>query len=199
MQQDATVPASLQHLAQANTTAEEYTLLMHFLDEVFPLQYPLYQPHIFEGGRGWLLALLLRTKPLYYAALALSSYHRRMSINQIISERCRAKSFVQQASQLEACLIEVQRAMKTVDHFIQHGPSGDGMGMVSSIVQLVFFEVTSLEMDFGAMLTYVLALRWRGWYMEDASERSNRHVPPKLPRRTRSSWSITIVKGEATR
>lgn len=55
--------------------ASEAMLLMHFLDNVFPLQYPMYHPTVVSGGRGWFLSLLLRTKPLYHAALALSSYH----------------------------------------------------------------------------------------------------------------------------
>ena len=121
--------------------AEDYTLLMHYLDEVFHLQYPMYKPHIFEGGRGWLLALLLRTKPLYHASLAISSYHRRLSIYHQISERCRTLSVIQQARQVEACLTEVQNALKSINHFIQHGTPNDGLGMVSSIVQLIFFEV----------------------------------------------------------
>jgi hypothetical protein len=50
-------------------------LLMHYLDFVFPLQYTFYQPHSSEGGRGWYLSLLTRTKPLYNAALSLAAYH----------------------------------------------------------------------------------------------------------------------------
>jgi hypothetical protein len=135
-------------------SVEEYTLLMHFLDEVFPLQYPMYRPHIFEGGRGWLLGLLLRTKPLYHASLALSSYHRRMSIHEKLSERCRALSFVRQGEQLQACLVEVQHAIRSVDRFVQHGAPSDGMGVVSSIVQLVFFEVNFMLYENRSMLTH---------------------------------------------
>jgi hypothetical protein len=55
--------------------ANEAVLLMHYLDNVFPLQFPMYKPSFIDGGRGWFLSLLLRTKPLYHAALALASFH----------------------------------------------------------------------------------------------------------------------------
>jgi hypothetical protein len=47
---------------------------MNYLDNVFPLQFNCYVPPATELGRGWLLALLTRTKPLFHAALALSAY-----------------------------------------------------------------------------------------------------------------------------
>jgi hypothetical protein len=59
------------------TLEEEEGLLMHYLDYVFPLQFRFYQPSPLEGGRGWLLSILLRTKPLYYAAITLSAFHRQ--------------------------------------------------------------------------------------------------------------------------
>ncbi|OBT67210.1 hypothetical protein VE03_02777 [Pseudogymnoascus sp. 23342-1-I1] len=52
-------------------------LLMHYLDHVFPLQFPVYRPTVVAGGRGWLLSILTTTKPLYYAAISLAAYHRR--------------------------------------------------------------------------------------------------------------------------
>lgn len=53
----------------------ETTLLMNYLDHVFPVQFNCYTPPVTELGRGWLLALLTRTKPLYHAALALSAFY----------------------------------------------------------------------------------------------------------------------------
>jgi hypothetical protein len=53
----------------------EAELLMHYLDHVFPLQFPFYKHSATKGGRGWLLSLLMQLKPLYHAALSVSSYH----------------------------------------------------------------------------------------------------------------------------
>jgi hypothetical protein len=54
---------------------EEASLLMHYLDSVFPLQFPFYKHSAVKGGRGWLLSLLMQLEPLYHAALSVSSYH----------------------------------------------------------------------------------------------------------------------------
>lgn len=75
----------------------EANLLMHYLDVVFPLLFRFYNPLVSEGGRGWLLMILLRTKPLFHAALSLSAYHaQKMSIsaemdasNDLLSELMR--------------------------------------------------------------------------------------------------------------
>lgn len=107
---------------------------MNFLDHVFPLQFPMYKPGILEGGRGWLLALLLRMKPLYHAALALSVHHRRTTMLAKISDPCRVALLVEQERHLEICI-------KLVNMFAQGGCPKNGLGIVNAVIQLVFFEV----------------------------------------------------------
>lgn len=48
---------------------QEANLIMHYLDNVFYIQFQFHTPVVAEGGRGWILSLLTRTKPLYHAAL----------------------------------------------------------------------------------------------------------------------------------
>src|SRR5690242_10230425 len=115
-------------------SADAAVLLMHFLDVVFPLQYPLYKLRIMEGERGWLLALSLRTKPLYHAALALSAYHRRAIMLAETSHPCRVAALVQQEKHLEICI-------KSVNQFTQNSWPNNGLGIATSVVQLVFYEV----------------------------------------------------------
>jgi hypothetical protein len=124
----------------SSVSAEESTLLMNFLDEIFPLQYPVYKPELLEGGRGWLLHLLLRTKPLYHAALALSSYHLMISGFSMISSECRVFSVVRKEERLAMCLQEVQRTIRDVQVFMKER-SHNALGLLASVVQLVFFEV----------------------------------------------------------
>lgn len=54
---------------------EESTLLMHYLDHVFPLQYFYYSDKTW--ARGWLLWLLSKNGPLYRASLSLAALHLR--------------------------------------------------------------------------------------------------------------------------
>ena len=114
--------------------ADESVLLMHFLDSVFPLQYPMYKPGILEGGRGWLLAVVLRTKPLYHAALALSAYHRRTVTLAKTSRSYRVATLVQQEKHLEICI-------NAINQSAQNSCPKNGLGIVTSVVQLAFFEV----------------------------------------------------------
>jgi len=68
-------PSTLEGDCQAN-------LLMHYLDVVFPSQFPFYNPTPEEGGRGWLLIMIVRTKPLYHAALSTAAYHLQTQNSQ---------------------------------------------------------------------------------------------------------------------
>jgi len=55
---------------------QEACLLMHYLDQVFPWQFPYHDSRSRLGNRGWLFLLLIQRGPLYHAALSLSSLHR---------------------------------------------------------------------------------------------------------------------------
>lgn len=63
----------------ATTTPEmtfrEAQLLVHYLDYIFPLQYPYYKDEPSLGGRGWLFWLLMKRGPLHQAVLTLSALH----------------------------------------------------------------------------------------------------------------------------
>lgn len=115
-------------------------MLMHFLDTVFPLQYPMYKPSAIDGGRGWLLSLLLRTKPLYHASLALSAYHRG-TIFLATNSPCSTFSTVDKEKHLAICLSEFQQAIKDVGQWVSSACPSNSLGLMACVIQLVFFEV----------------------------------------------------------
>ncbi len=119
--------------SKARVSAEESVLLMHYLDCVFPLQYPLYKSESL-AGRGWLLTLLLGTKPLYHGALALSAYHRRTSISQNLSQARRLAMQIQQEQNLEI-------GIKMANMAAQNSCPKNGLGIAMAVVQLFFHEV----------------------------------------------------------
>jgi hypothetical protein len=137
---------------------------MHFVDTVFPLQYPMYRPSILEGGRGWLLSLLLRTKPLYHASLALSAYHRGTVLLAASHGACNASHTVVREKHLAICLSEFRQAIKDVDHWISQKCPTNSLGLMACVIQLVFFEVRHLnERRRNSLLTSYIAFRepWR--------------------------------------
>ncbi|KAG4437455.1 hypothetical protein IFR05_007060 [Cadophora sp. M221] len=119
---------------------DETVLLMHFLDHVFPLQHPI-KPDIADGGRSWLLSLLLRTKPLYHASLALSAYHRGKVLIQA-RECCAHHSLIDQEKHLAASLEELKLAIRNVGEMtmLKACPK-DSLGLMASVVQLIYFEL----------------------------------------------------------
>jgi C6 transcription factor Pro1 len=122
----------------SSLTAEHSLSLMLFLDNVFPLQYPIHQWTIKHGGRGWLLSRILQTKPLYHAALAFSAYHRRLIQVADLGPSCKTAALAHEEEHLDACI-------KSMHHFVQcsAGNFGTGLnlGILTSAVQLFFLEV----------------------------------------------------------
>ncbi|KAK7419253.1 hypothetical protein QQX98_003405 [Neonectria punicea] len=59
-----------------NTDFREAQHLVHYLDYIFPLQFPYYVDDPDLGGRGWLFWLLTKSAPLRQAALTLSALHQ---------------------------------------------------------------------------------------------------------------------------
>ncbi|ESZ99031.1 hypothetical protein SBOR_0565 [Sclerotinia borealis F-4128] len=124
-------------------TGNEAALLMHFLDNVFSLQYPMYKPEVAEGGRGWLLSLLLKTKPLYHASIGLSAYHRGVVLRGISHGACTKPSIAEQEGHLAICLTEFQDAFRLAQKSVSDYSicPDNGLEIMACVVQLVFFEL----------------------------------------------------------
>ena len=60
----------------------ELSLILNYLDNIFPLQYYFYQSGNSDRGRGWLLSLLLRAKSSYFTALAFSCLSQLLLFHQ---------------------------------------------------------------------------------------------------------------------
>ncbi|OBT40316.1 hypothetical protein VE00_10424 [Pseudogymnoascus sp. WSF 3629] len=67
-----TALAGMNRLASGGET--EDMLFMHYLDQVFYIQYPFFDAHK-KQKRGWLLSILKGVKSAYHASLALSEHH----------------------------------------------------------------------------------------------------------------------------
>ncbi|KAH6987660.1 fungal-specific transcription factor domain-containing protein [Ilyonectria sp. MPI-CAGE-AT-0026] len=120
--------------------ASEAVLLMHFLDNVFPLQFPMYQSGIAEGGRGCFLSLILRKKPLLHAVLCLSVYHRETVL--AASSASRGEVNWDRLEEHHAiCLAELQKAIGNMDRSVSESCTKDGLGIAASMMQLIFFEL----------------------------------------------------------
>ena len=121
----------------------ESTLLMNYLDHVFPLQFNCYVPPVVELGRGWLLALLTRTKPLYHAALALSAFY----IHSVILKtgkgrtRCMHNHWEAMKSYHALAFQELQIQISASNHGEKVASLKENIEILACIIQLISFEV----------------------------------------------------------
>ena len=139
---------SLQDNRQASSVppipTNEAVLLMHFLDNVFPIQYPMYKPTVVEGGRGWFLSLLLRTKPLYHAALALSSFHTGTAIYGAAQIRAGEnwRGCPEEEKHIQIALIAFREELENIGTWMQTRCPRDSLGFLGCTIQLIYFEVS---------------------------------------------------------
>ena len=131
-------------MQSSSLQGREAELLMHFLDHVFPRQYPAYKPSLFQGGRGWLLSLLMRTKPLYHAALSLSAYDQQSSLLLPQYRVCNKISWSDLERHHSLCLQELRHDIQALGKWLENRCFRSGVGVLASVVQLIFFEVYNL-------------------------------------------------------
>ncbi|KAF4627672.1 hypothetical protein G7Y89_g10480 [Cudoniella acicularis] len=94
---DGPPPGLLPANAASYVASHESVLLMHYLDKVFPQQFLFYESSLEEGGRGWLLTLLMNCKPLFHAACSLAAYHRQITycLREGMAKPCFSKEALQ--------------------------------------------------------------------------------------------------------
>lgn len=132
----------------------EAELLMHYLDHVFHLQFRFHSPSVRTGGRGWLLWLLIRTGPLYHAALSLSALHQHVILhrkeNADHSETSDhfSTTFHELNEYHGRTLQELQVCLQTSQTDTGHPDVGRQIEILACGVQLISFQVsTSLSLS----------------------------------------------------
>ena len=126
-------------------------LLMHYLDVVFPSQFPFYNPPASEGGRGWLLLIILRTRPLYHAALSMAAYHQKTQNCELV--KLQTLDHLALDKLLSHHSLAIRELREHLEFFRQAECSESLQGnieVLGCIVLLISLEVRSLT-DFPAL------------------------------------------------
>ncbi|KAK0755707.1 hypothetical protein N5P37_011739 [Trichoderma harzianum] len=84
---------------------DEASLLMHYLDYVFPYQYPFSEKG--NWSRGWLLWLLSKNGPLYRASMGLAALHRRSLQGGIESHHLELEFHTKALRQLQEFIVSL--------------------------------------------------------------------------------------------
>jgi hypothetical protein len=130
----------------------ETTLLMNYLDHVFPLQFSCYTPPVTELGRGWLLALLTRTKPLYHIALALSAFYMHAVLQITGRTQCINGYWEVMRTNHEKAFSELQVHLRE----LRGGDLKATIEIVACVIQLISFEVSNTFIAFMGLERSVL-------------------------------------------
>ena len=102
------------------------SLLMHYLDEVFHVQFPFYNvPN--RGSRGWLLSTIRRTRSVYYATLALSQCHLESAAECPLSLPSKASHLKLAEESLEAIQGEIGKSST--------------LPRITCVLQMLFYRV----------------------------------------------------------
>jgi hypothetical protein len=110
---------------------------MNYFDYVFPLQFSSYTPLMTKLGRGWLLTLLIQTKPLYHTALALSGFYMYSVLLKAGRARCINGNWEAMKMNYEKAFSELQIPLRSlrVGDFKRTGETA------ACVIQLTSFEV----------------------------------------------------------
>jgi hypothetical protein len=126
---DYTLPQALK--------GREASLLMYYLDHVFPIQARMYNPTAVEGGRGWLLSLLLQTPPMYHMTLAMSAHcFEMLELPNGAKERKQAS-----LAQLGSALQNLQQYIRVYSQQKETRSVEDNTKVLGCILQMIAFIV----------------------------------------------------------
>jgi hypothetical protein len=127
----------------ATVNEREASLLMHYLDYVFPIQFPFYKPSASEGGRGWLLGIILGTRPLFHVVLSLSAYHMQSSPSRDILKECDLNVLEDLDKHHTLALTELRRHIYDLENVQSTRDTAQQVEILTCVIQLVSFEVSS--------------------------------------------------------
>jgi len=116
---------------------------MQYLDHIFPLQFPFYKPSVSEGGRGWLLDLILRTRPLFHAVLSLKLCHMQSSQSLENLNKCDPNILEETDKHHTLALSELRSHIDGLELSTGSVNVARKIEILACMLQLVSFEVSS--------------------------------------------------------
>ncbi|TGO40574.1 hypothetical protein BHYA_0035g00480 [Botrytis hyacinthi] len=151
---------------------QEASLMMHYLDHVFFIQFRFHTPSL-SSGRGWLLSLLTKTKPLYHAALSLSAFHRQ----SLLLEQESGQAEIDYLHELQH---HYDLALKGLQDFIQtNNKNASEQGAFDGNIQILacMIQLISFELFNGGVSNWQVHLRAASELILVLHEVSNGSIP----------------------
>ncbi|CAI6335256.1 unnamed protein product [Periconia digitata] len=134
--------------------------LMFYFDHFFPFLFPFYKPPLLEGGRSWIMELVVYNQAMWHTTLCLSSYFVSVAFDGAISEKTLCKSLA-----WDKLLKQMNITFQMLQHDLHEVTSNDtpksivkASRIMGSIIQLQRFEISignseSCQQHLGAAIT----------------------------------------------
>ena len=127
----------------ASNGNRESILIMFYLESVLPFLFPFYQPSLLQGGRSWILEMMVSSPVVRQATLCQSSYYFSL-----------ARGMVNYDGAWEMVLTQTREAFTVLRQSLQviDGPGitehmHGAIRIMASIMQLLRFEVAARSFD----------------------------------------------------
>lgn len=120
---------------------EEAVLFMHYLDQVFYVQFPFYDFSAGLRNRGWLYTLLTEDQPIYHATLALSQCHQRIAHSTSNNIGCDPHRENERTKHYVFALRHLQENLRLVHTWDSAAGLISNIQTLGCILQLLFIEV----------------------------------------------------------
>lgn len=126
----------------SDDSERELNFTMIYLDAVVPYMCPFYRPPLLQGGRGWLLVLLMRNKSLFHTALSLSSYFFSVMVNKTMlgHEECQKTNWAELQKQQGLSIESLQKSLHCLN---SHGVANlfrESIQTLECIIQMISFD-----------------------------------------------------------
>ncbi|KIM99294.1 hypothetical protein OIDMADRAFT_43237 [Oidiodendron maius Zn] len=78
-------PLCVRDLAPSQYQALDRRFMMFYFDHFFPFLFPFYKPLLLEGGRSWIMELVVGNQAMWHTTLCLSTYFVSVALDGAIS------------------------------------------------------------------------------------------------------------------
>ncbi|CAM1505076.1 Fc.00g107130.m01.CDS01 [Cosmosporella sp. VM-42] len=121
----------------------ELSLMMAYLDYVFPILFPFYRPSLFEGGRSWVLVRGLKHEALFHTITSLTSFFFSVvPVSPGPKHRlCSSHTWKQVQTQIDLAVKVVQRDLHELNAKGVEDDLLSSTHLLESIVHLLSLEV----------------------------------------------------------
>jgi hypothetical protein len=122
---------------------------MYYFDYFFPLLFPLYRPPLFEGGRSWLLDIVMQSQAMEQTTLCLSSYFFSLALEAASSEHeaCNMFAWKKLLENSNTAFRMLKQELEALNEGSLQDHLAEAVRIMGSIMQLERFETTACSYE----------------------------------------------------